>query len=152
MKKDLDFICEIIADLKRNSFIEGGKADTMLNDWKNELQETVEPKSKNKLVTVTIVTRTASGRRESWLKHVTSIDSTQKDGYAYVGDFLSEGQHEIDSGSIVIECIPCGSVKNGYKEGLIYKVQDNGELKEISERYDWKTESVSFRKEVEKYF
>lgn len=151
-KKDLLFIEEIIKDLKQNNFVEGGKADTMLNDWKNELRVELSADPEPKPATVTIEPRTASGGRKSWLKHVTSIDPSQKGGYVFEGDFLSEGQHEIIPGSIIIECVPCGSVKNGYKEGLIYTVQDDGELKEVSERYNWKTEFVSFRKEVEKYF
>jgi len=36
--KDRLFIQEIINDLKRNGYVQGGKAETMLNDWSGELR------------------------------------------------------------------------------------------------------------------
>jgi hypothetical protein len=38
-KNDKFFITEIINDLHRNGFIEGGKAATVLHDWSAELRE-----------------------------------------------------------------------------------------------------------------
>ena len=38
-KGDKLFITEILNDLHRNGFVEGGKAETMLHDWASELRE-----------------------------------------------------------------------------------------------------------------
>lgn len=124
-----------------------------LNSLKNDIKNEIESRStEEKTVIVDIAKSTASGRRESWLKHVVSVDATQRGGYAYDGEFLNTGEQELPVGAIVIECIPRGSVKNGYKEGVVLKVQADGELSRVSECFEWQTEAVSFRKEVEKYF
>lgn len=36
---DYDFITEIIDDLETNGYVKGGKAQTMLNDWADELKK-----------------------------------------------------------------------------------------------------------------
>ena len=124
-----------------------------LNTLKLDLNAEIDSRSTEPgIVTVDIAKTTASGRRESWLKHVTSVNPAEKGGYAYDGEFLNPGECELTIGAIVIECIPCGSVKNGYKEGVVLRVQANGDLDRISECFDWKTEAVSFRQEVEKCF
>lgn len=38
-KRDKLFITEILNDLHRNGFVQGGKSDAMLTDWAKELRE-----------------------------------------------------------------------------------------------------------------
>jgi hypothetical protein len=122
----------------------------LLSEIKTELDS--RKKEEQKIVTVELTPQTASGRRESWFKKVDSVDSSQKGGYAYEGDFLKPGiELELKVGSIIIECSPHGSVKNGWKEGAIYKVKPDSALEMLTSGFDWQSESVSFRKEVEKY-
>ena len=48
---DYFFIVEILNDLHRNGFVRGGKAETMLVDWKSELQKDLDfPKTNQKAV------------------------------------------------------------------------------------------------------
>jgi hypothetical protein len=88
-----------------------------------------------------------SGRRSSWWKHVTNVDTSKSNGYAFDGEFLAaETEYDLPVGSIVIECRPDGSVKNSSKIGYIYEVrQDENELACISHSYDWRGEFLSFR-------
>jgi hypothetical protein len=37
--KDFFFLTEILNDIYRHGFVQGGKADTMLRDWKKELRQ-----------------------------------------------------------------------------------------------------------------
>ena len=48
---DYFFITEILNDLHRNGFVRGGKAQSMLIDWKSELRKGIDfPKTKQKAV------------------------------------------------------------------------------------------------------
>ena len=104
--------------------------------------------TKTTKVIVNIEKKQTSGRRESWLKTVNSVDDTQKGGYAFEGNFLEEGEVELEVGTIIIECNPRGSVKNWWKEGIIYRVLETGELETIVDEMDWYKEAVSFRNSV----
>lgn len=44
------FIQEIINDLERNGYSQGGKAETMLKDWSRELRDKTHMKGKTKRV------------------------------------------------------------------------------------------------------
>jgi hypothetical protein len=59
MKKintDYLFITEILNDLHRNGFVQGGKARTMLVDWKSELREGIDfPKTKQRAIHADLV-------------------------------------------------------------------------------------------------
>lgn len=49
--EDCLFLAEILNDLHVNGFIKGGKADTMLKDWKHELQTMANfPKTRQRAV------------------------------------------------------------------------------------------------------
>ena len=138
---------EIEMELKKMSVEE---LQQLITDAKKEIEEKT---TENKVVTVELLPGTASGRRESWFKLVESVDSSQKGGYAYNGEFLkSRIELELKVGSIILECSPHGSVKNGWKEGELYRVKSDGTLEELVKGFDWQKEAVSFRKEVEKYF
>ncbi len=99
---------------------------------------------------ITLAATYASGRRKSWFKHVTKVDISKTNGYAFEGNFISEmTETDLPEGSIIIECIPRGSVKNNLKEGKIFRVEAQGitNLEENSE-YDWRKDFLSFRDTV----
>jgi hypothetical protein len=102
-------------------------------------------------ITVTIKTEYASGGRKSWWKHVKSIDSAQRGGYAFDGDFLNEGEVELQEGSLLLHVTNCGSVKNGYQDGALFAVQADGSLREIVAGLNWREQSVTLRKAAEAY-
>jgi len=92
---------------------------------------------------------TASGRRTGWAKHVTGVDQTKTNGYAFEGEFLDVGESDLPLGAIVVEQYPTGSVRNGNPEGRIYRVTDEG-LREIDEGYHWREQFLSLRDAVAK--
>ena len=99
-----------------------------------------------------IQNETNSGRRRGWTKLVTSVDMSKKNGYAFDGEFLSEGEQELHPGDIIIQKNPEGSVKNGWYAGVCYCVTQDGELKRLhDESYNWRTEFLSFRNLVAKH-
>lgn len=81
----------------------------------------------------------ASGGRKGWSKLVTACDESKANGYALAGDFLNEGIHEVEPGAVVVQKIPCGSVKNGYDEGWVGTVGADGTI-------DWQLGTDNWRK------
>lgn len=64
----------------------------------------------------------ASGKRTGWAVAVTGLDRTQKYRKALIGDYLPEGQQiELPEGQLVVEIVPCGSVKNGHEGVRFYR-------------------------------
>jgi len=72
---------------------------------------------------ITIPSYFTSGSRKSWYKHVTAVDSSKTNGYAFDGDFVKD-EVMLEFGSIIIEKRPHGSVKNGYWSWVIYEVAE----------------------------
>jgi len=106
--------------------------------------------------------QSASGKRYSWAKKITSVDSSKENGYAFDGDFLKQGENNLSIGDIIIEKYPVGSAKNGYNLGVVYKVAEatddtifenekdywevtSRENMQILETFVWETEFLSFR-------
>lgn len=102
-------------------------------------------------ITINIKTEYASGGRKSWWKHITSIDAAQRGGYAFVGSFLNEGEHEVPVGALLLHVTNHGSVKNGHQEGGLLAVEADGSLREIVSGLHWREQSVSLRKSAEAY-
>lgn len=100
---------------------------------------------------ITIKTEYSSGNSKSWCKLVTGIDSAQRGGYAFEGDFLSEGEHELPEGSLILHVTHGGGVKNGLQYGNLYKVEADGNLSEIVTSLDWHEQWVTLRKTAEEY-
>lgn len=92
----------------------------------------------------------ASGNRKSWWKAIANIDSTQKGGYAFNGEFLSAGEAELPAGSLLLQVVPGGSVKNPCQEGQLYRLNDDGS-KTLLVAGDWRQQSVTLRKAAEEY-
>jgi len=101
--------------------------------------------------TVTIKTEYASGNRKSWWKVVTSIDASQRGGYAFEGDFLQDGERELPVGSLLLHVTHQGSAKNGYQDGNLFAVEADGTLREIVTGLNWREQSVTLRKAAEEY-
>lgn len=88
-----------------------------------------------------------SGNRKSWYKAIESVDQTKTNGYCFDGEFVkADIEIEYPEGTIIIECRPTGSVKNGGKLGVIHTVTSKG-LEEIAE-FDYKRNFLSFRDAV----
>lgn len=113
-----------------------------------------------------LIPHVASGKRESWFKHVTSVDKSVDNGYAFHGTFIPVRQEvELPVGAVVIECVPVGSVKHASKEGWIYVVTDTPSphgpdsasskyqphlrrLPQLDVAWDWRADFLSFRDRV----
>lgn len=91
-----------------------------------------------------------SGGRKSWWKCVTDIDPAQKGGYAFNGEFLSAGEVELPAGSLLLQVVPGGSVKNPSQEGQLFKLNEDGS-KTLLVAGDWRQHSVTLRKAAEEY-
>lgn len=97
-----------------------------------------------------IVNETNSGRRSGWTKHVTAVDTSKHNGYAFDGPFLRAGENELPVGSIIIQKNPEGSVKNGWDSARCYVVTADG-LETVSDGMDWREDFLSFRDVVAEY-
>jgi hypothetical protein len=93
----------------------------------------------------------ASGRRTGWSKRVENVDESKENGYAFDGEFLPDRKEiEIPVGAIVIQKNPKGSVKNGYNEGKIYRVSEEGSLVDLHPEveFNWRNDFLTFRDHV----
>jgi len=93
---------------------------------------------------------TASGRRQGWIKHVVQVDESRPNGYAFDGDFLRAGREtDLPVGAILIRVDPCGSVKNGWKEGHVLRLEADGELTELTDDgLNWYDDFLTIRDTV----
>lgn len=78
-----------------------------------------------------------SGRRLGWVKKINSVDTDKRNGYAFDGPFLNDGWNDLETGAILIQCSPTGSVKHPGKMGEAFEVGPDGELKAFAEVGDW---------------
>ena len=96
---------------------------------------------------IEITTPYGSGRRKGWYKLVTGVDTTKSDGYAFAGDSISAGQHDLAVGSVVIAKMPSGSAKHNESIGRVYVVNAGG-MEDVAEDYDWDTQFLALRDAV----
>lgn len=106
-------------------------------------QATKQTATSPKTVRVVLTNEHASGNRKGWTKLIKKIDMTKANGYAFEGDFLSDGEHNLPIGGVLIQKNPGGSVKNGYSDGVCLVVRADGTLGTTGV-YDWKKEFLSF--------
>ena len=104
-------------------------------------------------VRIKVKSKEASGRRRGWFRHVTDVDQSKTNGYAFEGNFLGDGkEHDLPIGAVVVEKAPAGSVKNGYWEAHIHIVRPDGlEKVTADDDYDWVEDFLSFRDKVAEY-
>lgn len=102
------------------------------------------------MIRTKIANETKSGNRRGWTKHVTSVDTTKTNGYAFHGPFVNDGQEvELPVGAVVVQQHPEGSVKHGWNSGRCYTLGANGELYETDGKsYNWRNNFLSFRDHV----
>ena len=105
---------------------------------------------------VKIVNGRTRGKRQ-WHKHVTAVDKSKDNGYAFEGEFLNDGEHDLPVGAIVISKDPNPSRRDPY--GAIarcMRVEPDGTLtttnrqesKSWLDGQDWNEEFLSFRDHV----
>lgn len=88
----------------------------------------------------------ASGRRESWAKTVTDIDTTERGARAFEGEYLQDGvECDLFIGQFVIEVIPQGSVKNGWQSVRMLRVTADGLETVDDDLGDWRKDFLSIR-------
>lgn len=93
-----------------------------LNDLFNKIKEELSNRNKEKIVYKTEFRRSNSGYNR-WAKRLLDIDSNKNNGYAFIGDWLKNGDEEeniVNKNDYVIEFID-------YKENqyFLYKASDN---------------------------
>jgi hypothetical protein len=86
-------------------------------------------------MTIFTVPTSMDRRKKTWRKHLTSVDTSQKSGYAFIGSWLRVGEKaEAPVGSYVMGYDEPGSVKNWYPVIRLWQVSDNDEdLTEVFE-------------------
>lgn len=100
------------------------------------------------MVRIKIKNEINSGKRSGWTKHVTNVDMTKTNGYAFEGEFIPGGKEiELPVGAILIQKNPEGSVKNGWWEAEVFRLSEDGTLIDLAPdtKYDWKDDFLSFR-------
>lgn len=66
-------------------------------------------------------------RKKSWAKALESVDTSQSNGYAFVGNWIRRGEKaELPIGSYVLTYDEPGSMKNWYPEVVLYRVTEDG--------------------------
>ena len=96
------------------------------------------------LIKVRIEKTYESGKRKSWHKALISIDDTKKNGYAFLGDFLPEGEKELPLNTVILEVYPTGSVARSGQSAILSLVQADGSLLEQCD-LDWRKENISIK-------
>lgn len=87
-----------------------------------------------------------SGQRRGWAKHVEKINTDYKNGYAFEGQFLSEGKEtELPVGAIILHVDPFGSVNKGWKEAKLTRLNEDGTETDLIKYTDWQTDKLSIR-------
>jgi len=110
-----------------------------------------------------IETIRSSGKREGWQRTVKGIVEGQVGAKMYDGEYLKDGEVELEVGTIILRVYYCGAAKRGkgWQEAEIGEVQANGDIKwtrktDEEDRFgnvtswDWREESLTLRKEIEK--
>jgi len=90
----------------------------------------------------------ASGRRTSWAKWFTDL-ALSKGAKAFIGgEYLKDGvETDLEIGTLVVEVVPTGSVKNGSNEARIYRVSADG-LERTGVEVDYNTRWLTLKDEV----
>jgi hypothetical protein len=90
---------------------------------------------------------TASGGREGWARTVKSVDDQLTGVKAFTGEYLKQGQQQIESGTLVLEICHCGSAKNGYPYPVFHRATDAGLVCvwDNDEHTSWTTEFETIR-------
>lgn len=79
------------------------------------------------------------GNRRGWTKHVTGVDADAHGGYSFQGVFLSDGEHDLEEGSVLLAVIPVGSIVDGRKEARVGVVRHGspGGVRKLEDVWDF---------------
>ena len=104
----------------------------------------------------------SSGKREGWQKEVKGIIEGGIGAKGYEGEYLNNGEKEMEVGAIILRVYYCGAAKRGkgWQEAEIGEVQEDGTIKwtrktDEEDRFgnvtswDWREESLTLKKEIE---
>lgn len=88
---------------------------------------------------------TSSGRRTSWAKTFSAVaDDGTKGAKAFTGAFLPDGAEiDLEIGTLVLEVVPTGSVKNGSQEARFHRVAAAGLETIEGGTFDWWKQQLS---------
>lgn len=93
---------------------------------------------------VVMVPRPMDARKKSWRKHLTAVDASQVNGYAFIGEWLRAGERaELPEGAFVLGYDEPGSVKNWYPCVTLWRVRPDGTLEEVY-RYEGEVQERSW--------
>ena len=87
---------------------------------------------------------TGSGRRKGWGKVVDAVDATKRNGYAFDGEFLGDGEHDVPVGAVIVSVEPNGSAKHPTKYGRVHRITPDGEYQQLAAA-DWHEEFLTLR-------
>ncbi len=83
---------------------------------------------------IVMIPETLDKRKKTWRKLLTQVDKTKANGYAFIGEWLREGERaELGIGSFVLCYDEPGSMKNWHPVVRLFKVIENG----LEEVYCW---------------
>lgn len=88
------------------------------------------------------------GLSPGWWKHVTSVDLTKRDGYAFVGDFLDDGMHDLPVGAVLVLKAPTGTAAQPAYTGTVYCLQPDGHLRQGVMVHHWNRDFLQLREAV----
>ena len=97
-----------------------------LNGLKKEIERLIALHNTNKPKKATFEIRRTDTSYKSWAKILTSVDTTQRNGRAFVGDFLNRGLNEAEVGSIIMHYYGAGSKRNYYVYVDVFRLTENG--------------------------
>jgi len=89
-------------------------------------------------------------RKKSWRKIINDVDTSQSNGYAFIGSWVNPGKAEMEEGTLVLLYDNDGSQKNWYPVVRVSKATNKG----LQEIYRWegavgdKTWALSVRDEI----
>lgn len=85
---------------------------------------------------------------KQWTRRITGVDKSKTNGYAFQGEFLSEGEVELPVGAVLLQVGALGSYKHPDVTGVVKRVAEDGSLALIAQ-HPYKEEFISLREAVQ---
>jgi hypothetical protein len=87
------------------------------------------PPNMDQVLVAIDVPQLGDGRRRHWAKLVTEVDTTKSTGWAYVGEFVSDGGiQDLPAGGLLLLYGERGSSQNPQPEAALYRVGSDSSL------------------------
>lgn len=90
---------------------------------------------------------------KQWTRKITGVDPSKTNGYAFEGEFLREGENELNEGDVILQVGEFGSHKHHSPYARV-SVVDNGKLRQVPAEddsdgdFNYRTKFVSLRQTV----